>query len=204
MAKKFNTELIIARPSIVVGHSQFGCKISGSIFFAFRAVDKLGMIAWPHDYKIDVVSVDWVVDVVETLLFKTRLQQNVYHLSAGDKSSTWSNLSTAFQSCKNQGRVGCQNCKSNNCWPHYELVTLKEFHNRKSERFSSALGCCPRSISYALKLYSNYSMMNVVFDNSQLLSEGLEPPMPLHQYLPKCLEIPGNVCISQQLAEDFR
>lgn len=83
LAKNSSTELIVARPSIIIGHSQLGCSASGSIFFAIRALHKMGRVAWPLEYKIDIVPIDWVTESLSTLLWKNSLSSGRYHLSAG-------------------------------------------------------------------------------------------------------------------------
>ena len=61
--------LVIARPSIVVGHTELGCKPSGSIFWVLRAVEAVRFITWDLENRIDVVPVDWAASALRHLLF---------------------------------------------------------------------------------------------------------------------------------------
>ena len=74
--------VVVARPSIVVGHTELGCKPSGSIFWVLRAVEALRFITWDLENRIDVVPVDWAADALTHLLFAPRLKHNRYHVSA--------------------------------------------------------------------------------------------------------------------------
>ena len=72
---------MIARPSIVVGHTELGCKPSGSIFWVLRAVEALRFITWDLENRIDVVPVDWAASALRHLLFAPRLKHQRYHVS---------------------------------------------------------------------------------------------------------------------------
>src|SRR5439155_18127967 len=52
--------LVVARPSVVVGHSRLGCLPSASIFWYYRAVDLLRRVPVPLDTRKDIVPVDYV------------------------------------------------------------------------------------------------------------------------------------------------
>lgn len=56
--------LVVARPSVVVGHTQLGCLPSASIFWFYRACDALRRITCPLDSRDDAVPVDWVADAL--------------------------------------------------------------------------------------------------------------------------------------------
>jgi len=60
--------LVIARPSIVVGHSDQGCLPSASIFWVLRLALALGKFIFDTDDCIEVVPVDYCADVVVPLL----------------------------------------------------------------------------------------------------------------------------------------
>jgi len=51
--------LIVARPSIVVGHSLYGRGVSSSIFWVFRMARLLEKFTCDLDQHIDVVPVDY-------------------------------------------------------------------------------------------------------------------------------------------------
>jgi len=85
--------IVVARPSIVVGHTRLGCRPSGSIFWVLRAVDALRFISWDPNNRIDVIPVDWAAGALTHLLLAPRLQHNRYHVSAGSGSAVrWKQL----------------------------------------------------------------------------------------------------------------
>jgi nucleoside-diphosphate-sugar epimerase len=178
--------LIVARPSIVVGHRQLGCGPSGSIFWVFRAMDRLGWTAWDLDGRIDVVPVDWVADALLRLLSADRLDHRRYHLSAGEGSSvTWREVGRAF------GRSG-----------PYDVRPRAALEGER-ERFASLFGPCdPGRVQAALDLYYRFASLDVVFDNSRLEGIGVEAPPKFTSYLSRCLERPRGLSIAEQMKDD--
>ena len=98
LAEQFSDlPVVFARPSIVVGHTELGCKPSGSIFWVLRAVEALRFITWDLDNRIDVVPVDWAASALRHLLFAPRLKHKRYHVSAGKGSSIrWKDLAAEY------------------------------------------------------------------------------------------------------------
>jgi nucleoside-diphosphate-sugar epimerase len=89
--------LVVARPSVVAGHTRLGCLPSSSIFWFYRACDALRRLTCPLDSYDDVVPVDWVADALLLLLFKPNLRHNRYHVSAGAGSSvSWREIATVL------------------------------------------------------------------------------------------------------------
>ena len=193
---KSSDKLVIVRPSIIVGNTQTGCLPSGSIFFAFRVINALKAIAWPFSYKIDVVPVDWTADAIAHLTKKS-LSHSVYHLSSGEFASDWTQISEAFS--KSPG--GCFKCSSasRDATEKYILVSLEELR-KKNDRWPK---CFPASVRYMINLYSKYAMLNVTFNNQRIIAEGILPPEPFHNYIPQCMSFPADLCVKQQLEEDF-
>ena len=89
--------LVIARPSIVVGDTRYGCAPSGSIFWVLRAFEALKFLAWNPENHVDVVPVDWAASALTHLLFAPNLEHKRYHVSAGSESSiTWNQLGAEY------------------------------------------------------------------------------------------------------------
>jgi nucleoside-diphosphate-sugar epimerase len=178
--------LIVARPSIVVGHRQLGCGPSGSIFWVFRAMDRLGWTAWDLDGRIDVVPVDWVADALLRLLFADRPGHRRYHLSAGEQSSvTWREIGRAF------GRS-----------VPYDVRPRGALEGER-EKFAELFGPCdPGRVLTALDLYYQFASLNVVFDNSRLGEIGIAAPPKFTSYLSGCLERPRGLSIAEQMKDD--
>ena len=89
--------LVIARPSIVVGHTRLGCGPSASIFWYYRTVDLLRRVPASLDARKDIVPVDYVADALILLLFKHQLRYDCYHISAGEAASvSWREMAAVF------------------------------------------------------------------------------------------------------------
>lgn len=65
--------LLIARPSIIVGHTRLGYLPSTSIFWVFRMGLMLQKFMCSLDDRIDVISIDYCTDAFDSLLITVRL-----------------------------------------------------------------------------------------------------------------------------------
>ena len=54
-----------------------------------------------------------------------------------------------------------------------------------------------------LSLYLHFCELDVVFDNTRILTEGVSQPPPLTEYLATCLNCPGGVGIIEQAADEL-
>jgi nucleoside-diphosphate-sugar epimerase len=89
--------LVVARPSIVVGHSRLGCGPSASIFWYYRAVHRLRCLPTPVDRRKDIVPADYVADALLRLLLQPALRHTRYHVSAGESASvSWQEMVDVF------------------------------------------------------------------------------------------------------------
>jgi nucleoside-diphosphate-sugar epimerase len=89
--------LVIARPSLVVGHTTLGCEPSASLVWLIRLLDHVGRLPWEKRHRLDVVPVDWVASALDHLLLAPRLAHPRYHLSAGATGSvSWADIESAF------------------------------------------------------------------------------------------------------------
>lgn len=183
--------LVIARPSIVVGHTRLGCAPSGSIFWAIRAYADLGFVTCDPACGLDVVPVDWTARGLLHLLFKPQLAHRCYHLSAGatSRSSTQA-IVDAFAQFYGHPRTLLQ---------QRERGALLQQRERLAALFGrSAL----RAALIGLKLYLEFLSFDVSFDNSRLLAEGMPAPPPFPSYVQICLENPRGISIGEQAIDD--
>ncbi len=185
--------LIVARPSVVVGHTRLGCLPSASIFWFYRACDLLRRLTCPLDSRDDVVPVDWVADALLTLLFKPTLRHRRYHVSAGEASSvTWREIADVF--------AQCYGARLEN---PYQVVDIPVILRDRS-RIAALLG--PDGVDHlltALPIY--YRFMEIpaeIFDNTRLLNEGMPPAPKLTSYLHLCATQPANRTVYQQMLDD--
>ena len=168
--------LVIARPSIVVGHTALGCKPSGSIFWVLRAVEALRFITWDLENRIDVVPVDWAAAALGDLLFAPRLKHDRYHVSAGKGSSVrWRDLANEYARL----RGGASEDR-------YEVGGIRQL---TAKRVMQAAGDGhPRHLLHALELYYRFCSLDLVYDNCRLLKEGVPAPPRFTDYMRVCVE----------------
>jgi nucleoside-diphosphate-sugar epimerase len=182
--------LVIARPSIVVGHTELGCKPSGSIFWVLRAVEALRFITWDLENRIDVVPVDWAASALRHLLFAPRLNHHRYHVSAGKGSSVrWSEL--AAEHARLHGGISED---------RYEIGDMRQL---TIKRVKEAAGDGhPRHLLHALELYYRFCSLDLVFDNCRLLKEGVPVPPRFTEYMRVCEES-STTSIYEQMRTDL-
>ena len=182
--------IVVARPSIVVGDTRFGCAPSGSIFWVLRAVEALRFIAWDPSSRIDVVPVDWAAAALIHLLFAPRLRHSRYHVSAGTGSAIrWDDLAAEY------ARI-CGDAARN----RYETGWISQL---TPQRIKKAFGSGhPRHLRHALELYARFCSLDLVFDNQRLVNEGFPPPPRFTDYMQVCLES-SPMSIYEQMRSDF-
>ncbi|WP_054894659.1 MULTISPECIES: cationic peptide resistance protein CprA [unclassified Pseudomonas] len=187
--------LVVARPSIVVGHRILGCQPSGSIFWMFRMGLALESFTCDLEEKIDVIPVDYCADALINLALKRHLRHDLYHISAGrDAACTFSDIDQAFAAACTTQPVG----------ERYQKVGVEDLSALAAD-FESRIGPGnPRLIMRALRLYSGFANLNYVFDNSRLLDEGITPPPRFTDYLEACVRTSRGVAITQQMQWDFK
>ncbi|HSP66246.1 MAG TPA: SDR family oxidoreductase [Bryobacteraceae bacterium] len=168
--------LVVARPSIVVGHTELGCKPSGSIFWVLRAVEALRFITWDLENRIDVVPVDWAADALTHLLFAPRLKHNRYHVSAGTGASVrWKELAEEYA-----------RLRGGSSRDRYEVGGMRQL---TATRVMQAAGeGHPRHLLHALELYYRFCSLDLVYDNCRLLKEGVPAPPRFTDYMRVCEE----------------
>jgi nucleoside-diphosphate-sugar epimerase len=186
--------LVIARPSIVVGHTKLGCKPSGSIFWVFRMALALKAFPCALDQKIDVVPVDYCADALYLLLTKPKLKYDSYHISAGEKySSSFAEIDEAIAIATGKPRMVGYKQKS------YEQILLMK------DQFKTLLGECNRRIvAKAIKTYGNFSTLELAFDNQRLIEEGTSNSTPLAKYAGLCELTSKGILISEQMKFDYK
>jgi len=186
--------LVIARPSIVVGHTRLGCVPSGSIFWVFRMAIGLGVFPCAFDEKIDVVPVDFVADALLELVSKPQLNWDQYHLTAGTGSaSSFREIDNAMATAL--GRPPLDGYRQ---VPYEEIVTMK--HD-----FERLLGPCNhRAILRSIEIYGAFSSLGLLFNNGRLLDEGIAPPPSFESYAGLCAVTSVGHTIAEQMMVDFK
>ena len=187
--------LVVARPSIVVGHRTLGCQASGSIFWVFRMGFALESFTCGLDEQIDVIPVDYCAEALIGLALKPGLRHNLYHISAGHHAAcTFAEIDAAFASANGAAPVGARYRKIG-------VDDLKELAGSFEARIGPAN---PRLVLRALRLYSGFADLNYLFDNSRLLEEGIALPPRFTDYLDVCVRSSSGVSIATQMQWDFK
>ena len=186
--------LVIVRPTIVVGHSKLGCAPSGSIFWAFRMSDAIGMVTAPLTSRIDVVPVDYVSQALLHLAMAKSLKHNCYHLGSGEEQScTFAEISAAF--CRAIGpREGY----------HFRQAEFQEAAALQPDFYQFFGRCNKRFMLGAMRLYGSFASLNTTFDHSRALAEGVPLPPRFTDYLHECYHTSKHITLADQAAIDFQ
>ena len=178
--------LVIARPSIVIGHTRLGVAPSASLFWYYRALARVGVAPFSDSFRRDIVPVDWVADALVDLTLRDRLTFTRYHLSAGEGASeTWASVRAEFV------RLAGGPSRSERVEPS----KLTEHPGW------GALGLHPRTVA-AVEACALFAVLPFgVFSNRRLLAEGVASPPRFTGYLRRCVETCAGT-IDEQALDD--
>ncbi len=185
--------LVVARPSVVVGHTRLGCEPSASIFWFYRVLDLLRRTNFPLDVRDDVIAVDYAAEALLFLLFRPDLRYRRYHVSAGEASAvTWHEIAAVFARCHGE--------RPESPYRQVDFETLV----RERDRLRPLLGPGDEEhLLAALRIYYRFAATGVeVFDNRRLLGEGMPVPPRFTSYLHLCATRPANRSVYEQMRDD--
>jgi nucleoside-diphosphate-sugar epimerase len=185
--------VVVARPSIVVGHTRLGCGPSGSIFWYYRLLHLLGCVPAPLETRKDIVPVDYVADALLHLLFRPGLRHTRYHISAGQAAGvSWQEIFDGF--ARHHGR---------RLPSAYRVMSHTELdHERVRLRQLLGAGDEERWLPALAALFQLSACGVEVFDNRRLLAEGMAPPPRFTDYLPVCIDTSLGRSIHDQFRDD--
>ncbi len=186
--------LVVARPSIIVGHTQLGCRPSPSIFWVFRMARALGRFTCSAEDRIDVVPADYCAEAIVHLLEQPRLAYDRYHISAGlEQCCTFREVDAAIAA--GLGRAPLDDYQQ----VDYETIAAEQ------DRFEDLFGPCIVPIMLrAIELYGAYAALDMTFDNSRLLAAGVPPPPRFSDYAGLCAQTAEGATIAEQMQYDFK
>lgn len=188
--------VVHARPSIVVGHTRLGTAPSASIYWVFRVAQRLRRFTPELSARIDVVPVDWVASSVLSLATRPKLKHRVYHLSAGrHESSTLAEIDAAIQ----KGLPASDEVPA-----PYESVPAKELSRVIAQKRALFPGVNARMLGRAMTVYSEFASGGVVFDNSNVRSEGIAGSPSFASYAHLCAATAHLDSIADQMADDLK
>jgi nucleoside-diphosphate-sugar epimerase len=160
--------LTIFRPSIVLGDSRYPQTTQFDMVRSFVFLAGLPVLPFrPHD-KIDIVNVDFVADAIATLHMKANPEYDTYHLSSGNDSQTFRELTRALAAEQNKrGPLFLPILER----PFGSIVNT--LANRKG----------PVGLGAALMMvFLPYLTWNTVFDNARVTTEIGRKPAPFSRY----------------------
>jgi nucleoside-diphosphate-sugar epimerase len=171
--------LVVARPSIVVGHTELGVTPSQSIFWVFLVGHMLGAFTCDLTDSIDVVPADWCAEALLQLVTRDLLEHDLYHISAGKHSSV---TIEALDQVLAQARQVAPMAAS------YRKIGTAEIVQVMPKMREIVPGASRRLLLRAMQLYGGFAELNYVFDSSRLQGEGLAASPPFTTYLSRCVE----------------
>ncbi len=187
--------IVVARPSIVVGHSTLGAAPSSSILWVIRAADRLRLVPCAPESAVDIVPVDWVAESLVGLLRKPTLAHNLYHISAGAGArSRWDDLMQAFAAADPAGGP-------RDDFSRFDLAADRALLRRRFAETFGLDGAMKQAMLRAVRAYYAFCSLDLTFSNERLLAEGLAPPPAFTDYLKVCLENAPE--IAEQFADDL-
>jgi nucleoside-diphosphate-sugar epimerase len=184
--------LVIARPSIVVGHTRLGCQPSPSIFWIFRMIHLAKRIPFSPLHRIDVIPVDYCARALNHLMLKPELAHVRYHVSAGRSGScSFAEIEDAYSRFKNE----------NEPLTEFDIADLPSLEPRFGEWFGPGDN---RHLKGAIHMYRAFAGLDVTFDNRRLMEEGMDPPPAFTEYLGACIRTGEGEPIADQMRYEFR
>ncbi len=159
----------IFRPSIILGDSRHAETTQFDMVKAFVFLAGLPVLPFRPDDRLDIVNVDFVAASIVTLHKKQRPNHTIYHLSSGNESQTFRELTRALAEA--QRRLpslfvpGLQG-------PFTSVV------NWLANRRGTAIG----HGASLMKVFIPYLVYNTVFDNTRVVSETGRAPVPFSNY----------------------
>ena len=186
--------LVVARPSIVVGHTRLGCKPSPSIFWVFRMGLAMRMFLCAPEDRIDVIPVDYCASALLALARKPVLKYDRYHIAAGEAGSC------NFREIES----GIAEALGVPPMDDYRQVGMEEI-SALQPRFQELFGrCIPWMMLRAIELYGGFASLDIIFANSHLLAEGIAPPPRFTDYIANCALTAAGGTIAEQMMVDFK
>jgi len=158
----------IFRPSIVLGDSRRAETNQFDMVRAFVFLAGLPALPFRPDDRIDIVPVDFVADSVATLHQKEKPEEEIYHLSSGEGSETFVQVTEALANA--QGRRA----------PVF-MPSLERPSSKVVEALAGRAGKIG-GLATLLKVFLPYLLWNTVFDNKRVVVEMGRKPRPFSAY----------------------
>jgi thioester reductase-like protein len=163
-----DTPKTIFRPSIVLGDSRYPQTTQFDMVKAFVFLAGLPVLPFRPEDKLDIVNVDFVADAIVALHQKEHPQFDTYHLSSGQASQTFRELTDALAAARQKLRPLFMPGLAG---PFTSMVNI--LSNRKGTLgYGASL----------MRVFLPYLLWNTVFDNTRVTTELGRKPVPFSQY----------------------
>lgn len=158
----------IFRPSIVLGDSRKPETNQFDMVKAFVFLASLPVLPFRPSDKVDIVPVDYVAGAISRLHLKEKPGHEIYHLSSGEDSETYKELTAALAAT--QGKR-----------PPTFAPSLERSTSGMVNFLSGRAGKAGK-LATLLKVFLPYLTWNTVFDNTRVVQEMGKKPAPFSQY----------------------
>jgi nucleoside-diphosphate-sugar epimerase len=162
------TPKTIFRPSIVLGDSRYAETTQFDMVKAFVFLAGLPVLPFRATDKIDIVNVDFVAEAISTLHQKEHPQYDTYHLSSGMRSQTFREITTAL--------AAVQNKRTPIFLPGVERPFAGSVNFLAKRKGAIGKGAA------LMKVFMPYLVWNTVFDNTRVMKELGNKPVPFSDY----------------------
>jgi thioester reductase-like protein len=167
---------VVFRPSIVLGDSRFAATTQFDMVRAFVMLARLPMLPFRPDWRLDIVSADYVGKAVATLHQRHELEHSTFHLSSGLSSLTYEQI---VRGLKLHGKR-----------LRHRFVPGA---NSGFERLVSLAADSPQKWGISrpaalLKVFLPYLCFDTVFDNTRVTRALGERPVSFEQYASRLLD----------------
>ncbi|MEP7270136.1 MAG: SDR family oxidoreductase [Acidobacteriota bacterium] len=160
---------LVFRPSIVLGDSRHAETTQFDMVRSFVFLAGLPILPFRPSDRIDIVNVDFVAESLVTLHLKDQPLHRIYHLSSGNGSQTFKELTdTLSQARHRKGPVFLP-------WLERPFSSTVNF-------LASRRGTAVGQGASLLKVFMPYLTFNTVFDNDRVVSETGKAPVPFSRY----------------------
>jgi nucleoside-diphosphate-sugar epimerase len=185
----WNHRLLIARPSVVIGHTRLGVRPSSSLFWYYRAMATLRCGPFDLDDLRDVVPVDYAADALAFLLELERPRFGVYHVSAGSSAAV--PLRTIVHALS----------KTDDPWRKIRASEFADLADRIGRLVHDDEHA--RKLARGLAACAKFGELGVrYFDNARLLSEGFPAPPRFTDYLDVCARTSAAMSLFEMMIDD--
>lgn len=184
-------QLLIVRPSIIMGDTRDWTPRSYIILWALAALNAIRLIPADPKARLDIIPIDYAANAVVELLFASR-QWDTYHISAGNESAT--SVEKAVHAIHDPGEkkpafkfVSRELLQQMKRWPK-KLSPSSELHHYHEylAYWTSVFNGNGnlRLLLSGLEPYFQFIELNQTFDNSRLRADtSLGNPTPPHVYM---------------------